>query len=209
VSPEDFRLIETMRVLENGEVFLLDRHLQRLRRSARHFSFKYDADRVGDAIREVSFRRAASLRLLLSKSGEVETSSAPVPAGHAGRLKLSSVRVNSKDPFLYHKTTNREIYEEARRGSAADTDVILLNERDELTETTITNIAVFRGGAWVTPALSCGLLPGVFRAELLARGDIVEGIIHPDDLNSSDPIRCFNALRGMFEVELDANLKRI
>jgi branched-subunit amino acid aminotransferase/4-amino-4-deoxychorismate lyase len=198
----DFRLIETMRVAEGGEVALLDRHLQRLRQSARHFSFKYDSERIRERIQDAVPRTPSCLRLLLSQNGEVEVSSGPIPAGHAEQLKLSCVQVNSKDPFLYHKTTRRDIYEKARYGCEANTDVILVNERDEITETTITNIAVFRDGAWVTPALSCGLLPGVYRAELLARGDIVEGIIHTGDLVLSDPIRCFNALRGMFEADL-------
>ena len=198
----DFRLIETMRVLEAGEVYLLDRHLNRLRRSARHFSFKYDSDRVREQIAGAAPGRPASLRLLLSQNGDSEISSGSLPADNFGRLKLSSVRVNSKNPFLYHKTTKRGVYEEARRDCDANTDVILINERGEITETTITNIAVFRDGQWITPALSCGLLPGVLRAELLARGEIVEGIIHPEDLHSSDPIRCFNALRGIFDVEL-------
>jgi para-aminobenzoate synthetase/4-amino-4-deoxychorismate lyase len=139
---------------------------------------------------------------LLSHDGDVELSSGPFPGGHFERVKLSSVRVNSRDQFLYHKTTKRGIYEHARHDCDADTDVILVNEFDQLTETTITNIAVFRDGQWITPTLSCGLLPGVMRAELLARGEIVEGIIHPEDLRSSDPIRCFNALRGVFDVEL-------
>jgi len=198
----DFRLIETMRVAEGGEVALLERHLQRLRQSARHFSFKYDSEEIRERIHDAVPRSPSYLRLLLSPNGEVDISSGPVPVGHAEQLKLSAVRVNSKDSFLYHKTTRREIYEKAREGCDADTDVILVNERDEITETTITNIAVFRDGAWVTPALSCGLLPGVLRAELLARGDIVEGIIHPEDLALSDPIRCFNALRGVFEADL-------
>lgn len=198
----DFRLIETMRVAEAGEVALLDRHLQRLRQSARHFSFKYDSERIRERIHEAVPRTPSSLRLLLSQNGDVEISSGPLPAGHAEHLKLSTVRVNSRDRFLYHKTTRRDIYEKARQGCDASTDVILVNERDEITETTITNLAVFRDGAWVTPAISCGLLPGVYRAELLARGDIVEGIIHSDDLIFSDPVRCFNALRGMFEAEL-------
>jgi para-aminobenzoate synthetase/4-amino-4-deoxychorismate lyase len=198
----DFRLIETMRVSESGEVYLLERHLHRLRHSARHFSFKYDSDKVREQIARAAPRRPASLRLLLSQSGDLEISSGSLPADQFGRLKLSSVRVNSKNPFLYHKTTKRGVYEEARRDCDANTDVILINERGEMTETTITNIAVFRDGQWITPALSCGLLPGVLRAELLARGEIVEGIIHPEDLHSSDPIRCFNALRGVFDVEL-------
>ena len=198
----DFRLIETMRVLEAGEVYLLDRHLNRLRRSARHFSFKYDSDRVREQIEGAAPRRPASLRLLLSQNGDSEISSGSLPADNFGRLKLSSVRVNSKNPFLYHKTTKRGVYEEARRDCGADADVILINELDEITETTITNRAVFRDGQWISPALSCGLLPGVCRAELLARGEIVEGIIHPEDLHTSDPVRCFNALRGVFDVEL-------
>jgi para-aminobenzoate synthetase/4-amino-4-deoxychorismate lyase len=199
----NFRLIETMRVSETGDVPLLDRHLHRLRHSARYFSFKYDSDKVREQIVEAAPRKLACLRLMLSKTGDVEISSGPLPTGHFERLQFSGVRVNSKDPFLYHKTTKREIYEEARRGCEPDTDVILINEHGELTETTITNIAVFRDSVWITPALSCGLLPGVERAELLAREEIVEGVIHPEDLNSSDPIRCFNALRGIFDVYLN------
>jgi para-aminobenzoate synthetase / 4-amino-4-deoxychorismate lyase len=191
-----------MRVSETGEVLLLDRHLQRLRHSARHFSFKYDSDKMRQQILEAAPRQPASLRLLLSQNGNLEVSSGPLHEGHFERLMLSSVRVNSKDPFLYHKTTKRDLYEEARRGCDSDADVILINERDEITETTITNIAAHLDGQWITPALSCGLLPGVCRAELLARGEIVEGVIHPKDIRTSDPIRCFNALRGVFDVEL-------
>ena len=198
----DFRLIETMRVLESGEVYLLDRHLHRLRHSARHFSFKYDSDKVREQITEAAPRLPVFLRLLLSQNGDLEISSGAIPTDQFEHLKFSSVRVDSKNPFLYHKTTKRGVYEEARRDCDANTDVILINERDEITETTITNIAVFRDGQWITPALSCGLLPGVLRAELLSRGEIVEGIIHPEDLHSSDPVRCFNALRGTFDVEL-------
>jgi branched-subunit amino acid aminotransferase/4-amino-4-deoxychorismate lyase len=139
---------------------------------------------------------------LLSQEGEVDLNSGPLPTNHAQRLRLSSVRVNSKDPFLYHKTTKRGVYEEARGECDEETDAILINERDEVTETTITNIAVYRERQWITPALSCGLLPGVARAELLARGDIVEGVIHVDDLSQGEVVRCFNALRGVFDVEL-------
>jgi para-aminobenzoate synthetase/4-amino-4-deoxychorismate lyase len=201
----DFRLIETMRVSESGDVYLLDRHLHRLRHSARHFSFKYDSDKVRGQIAGAAPRKPAALRLLLSQNGGVELSLSPLPADHFRSLKFSSMRVDSKDQFLYHKTTKRSIYENARRDCDENTDVILINERDEITETTITNIAVFRDGQWITPVLSCGLLPGVLRAELLARGEIVEGIIHPEDLHSSDPIRCFNALRGVFEGYLNAS----
>jgi para-aminobenzoate synthetase/4-amino-4-deoxychorismate lyase len=115
---------------------------------------------------------------------------------------LSTVRVNSGDAFLQHKTTNRTVFEQARRACDEQTDVILINEHDEITETTIMNLAVFRQGQWITPRASCGLLPGVMRAELLARTEIVEGVIPAGELRDGELIRCFNALRGVFDVIL-------
>ena len=199
----DFRLIETMRVSEGGEVFLLDRHLERLRNSARYFSFKYDSDRVRDAIVKAAPREAACLRLLLSEDGTLDLQTQPLPSRHAERLKLSSVRVDSKDPFLCHKTTRRGVYDQARAECDEDTDAILINERGEITETTIMNVAVLRDGHWITPALSCGLLPGVLRTELLARGEIIEGIIPAHELQPGEVIRCFNALRGVTDLRLE------
>src|SRR5215468_3353829 len=101
----DFRLIETMRVTDTGEVYLLERHLLRLRQSARYFSFKYDSEKLRDAVVRAAPHEKASLRLLLSQDGQVDLSAGPLPTNHAHRLRLSSLRVNSKDPFLYHKTT--------------------------------------------------------------------------------------------------------
>jgi branched-subunit amino acid aminotransferase/4-amino-4-deoxychorismate lyase len=144
----------------------------------------------------------ACVRLTLSKDGVVFLESGPLPATHVRRLRLSSVRVDSTDPFLRHKTTNRAVYEAARQECDAQTDALLSNERSEITETTIMNVALFREGRWVTPATSCGLLPGVMREELLARGEIVEGVILVNSIRDGEPIRCFNALRGTYEVAL-------
>lgn len=193
-----------MRVSESGDVYLLERHLLRLRQSARHFSFKYDSGKVRDLIAEAAAagERPACLRLTLRLDGETKLQSGPLPSANAEYLKLASVRVDSKDPFLYHKTSRRGLYEDARRECDARTDAILINERGEITETTITNIAVLRGGSWITPALSCGLLPGVLRAELLDRGEIVEDIVPHTELVQGETIRCFNALRGKFDITL-------
>jgi para-aminobenzoate synthetase / 4-amino-4-deoxychorismate lyase len=199
---DEFRLIETMSVSENGEVQLFDRHLRRLNRSARFFSFKCDLAKMrDDIIRAVPRdRKPACLRLTLSKDGESNIESGPLPVGYARRVRLSTVRVHSGDVFLYHKTTHRGIYEQARRECDEQTDAILINERGEITETTIMNIAVFRDGQWITPQTSCGLLPGVMREELLARGEIVEGVVPANELRPGELIRCFNALRGIHEI---------
>jgi len=191
-----------MRVLEGGEVYLLERHLQRLSRSARHFSFSFDLAKTRDDILKAASQQAACLRLTLSKQGGVTLQHSPLPQGYVPRLKLSGVRVNSSDEFLYHKTTNRGVYDAARRECDEQTDALLSNERGEITETPIMNVALLRAGRWITPRVSCGLLSGVMREELLARGEIVEGIIEAADLRDGEVIRCFNALRGLNEARL-------
>ena len=192
----DFRLFETMRVTEGGEVFLLERHLDRLRNSAKYFSFEYDSGRLRTAIVEsIALERSpCRLRLTLANDGEFDIEIGPVPADAFPNLKLSRSRVNSQDPFLYHKTTNRAIY--------AEGNAVLINERAEATEISIANIAVLREGRWITPPVTCGLLPGVLRAELLSRGEIEEGVVPAGQLRSGERIRCFNALRGVFDVPL-------
>jgi len=201
----EFQLVETMRVSEHGEVRQLDRHLGRLNRSAEFFSFKCDLAKMRDDIlRAVPCDgNPVCLRLMLSKGGESNLESGTLPAGYAQRLMLSSVSVNSGDVFLYHKTTNRGIYDQARRECDEQTDAILINERGEITETTIMNVAVFRDGRWITPRTSCGLLPGIMREELLERGEIVEGVVPGSQLRSGELIRCFNALRGVFDVKFN------
>jgi para-aminobenzoate synthetase/4-amino-4-deoxychorismate lyase len=192
-----------MRVLDGGEVYLLERHLERLNHSARHFSFSFDLAKIREQIFQAAPREASCLRLTLSKAGELTLKQSPLPRGYAQRLKLATVRVNSGDEFLYHKTTNRGVYDAARRECDEQTDALLSNERGEITETAIMNVAVLRDGRWITAQLSCGLLPGILRKELLARGEIVEGVIQTADLRNGEVIRCFNALRGLHEARYE------
>jgi len=193
-----------MRV-SNGEVYLLDRHIARLAGSAAHFSFHCDVPKVRDEIISSASRvdGSACLRLTLSEQGETTLQSSPLPGPYVQRLRLSTIRVNSGDEFLYHKTTRRGVYDQARGECDDHTDAILVNERGEITETTVMNVAVFREDRWVTPQLSCGLLPGVLRQELLARMEIVEGVIPAHSLQAGQLVRCFNALRGVCEIPFE------
>ena len=86
---------------------------------------------------------------------------------------LPRIRLDSADPLLRHKTSRRETYVRARAEYLVDQadEVILLNERGEVCEGTITNIFVdFGDGVLLTPRLACGLLPGVLRGEMLDAG---------------------------------------
>ena len=79
--------------------------------------------------------------------------------------------------FLYHKTTNRKVYEAAKAACPGYDDVLLFNEQDEVTESTIANVAVEIAGKLYTPPLTCGLLPGTLRADLLYQGNSSSAVL--------------------------------
>src|SRR5262249_42634042 len=115
---------------------------------------------------------------------------------------------DSADALLRHKTTRRETYMQARaeyQMHQAD-EVILLNERREICEGTITNVFVDAGdGILLTPPLASGLLPGVLRAELLDQGRASEAVLGPSDLMDAKTLYVGNSLRGLIRAKLTDN----
>ena len=87
-------------------------------------------------------------------------------------------------------------------GQTAVFDVLLYNERDELTEFTRGNLVVELGGRCYTPPRACGLLAGVFRAELLRRGAIEEHVLHKNEIAHAERIWFVNSVREWVEVQL-------
>ncbi|WP_374370296.1 aminotransferase class IV family protein [Tabrizicola sp.] len=163
-------------------------HRERLRRSA---------EWLGWACPDVSPSgpdHPARLRLTLDRDGAVEWTVAALPAAKAEwRVGLAAERLASGDPWLRVKSTKREVYDRARAGLPQGLDeVIFLNERGEVCEGTITSVFFDRGQGLRTPPLSCGLLPGVLRAEL----GCAEEVLRAEDLPK---VRLWvgNALRGL------------
>jgi para-aminobenzoate synthetase/4-amino-4-deoxychorismate lyase len=199
-----FELVETLR-LEGGVYPLLARHLARLASSARHLGFPLDRGAVEAALgREAAAGEPRRVRLLLAEDGGVRTESAalPSPAAEPMPVALATARVSRHDPALFHKTTRREPYDAARRERPDAFDVLLSNAEGELTEFTIGNLVLEVDGERVTPRLDGGLLPGVMRAELLARGEVRERTVRVEDLGRARRLWLVNAVRGWVPVRL-------
>jgi para-aminobenzoate synthetase/4-amino-4-deoxychorismate lyase len=82
-------------------------------------------------------------------------------------------------------------------------EVIFLNEREEVTEGAISNIFIRKEGELLTPPLSSGVLPGIFRRHLLETDrSAKEMILTMQDLESAEAIYLCNSLRGMREIKL-------
>jgi para-aminobenzoate synthetase / 4-amino-4-deoxychorismate lyase len=192
-----FELLETL-LHEPGSGFRrLERHLERLRGSAAYFGFHHDDAAVRDALSravETVPDRPARVRLLLDRAGRITTGAVPLPSrAEPVRLAIDDVPVDPADVLLFHKTSLRERYEEARARHPDADDVLLVNTRGEVTESTIANIVVLLDGRWVTPPLDAGVLPGTERAALLAEGTIEEAGLRPPDLAGADELRLVNA----------------
>ncbi len=195
---EEFSLIESLRV-ENGEYPLLARHLERLRSSASYFGFRFDGAIISNALERYAEGKigVCKVRLLLAKDGEINLSSGLLASGeNILRLAISSRRVDSNDPFRYHKTTCRELLDKGRMERSDVDEILFLNERGELTEGSYHNLLLKIDGQMLTPKLDSGLLPGVLREELLERGEVAEALLYPEDILKAEEIWLINAVRG-------------
>jgi para-aminobenzoate synthetase/4-amino-4-deoxychorismate lyase len=192
-------LIETLRFEPERGLVNLERHLLRLSESAGYLGFRD----VGHAVRDrltaavASRDSPARVRVLLSRAGEVEVDVTPLPsAGGPVRLALANEPVASADVSLFHKGSDRSRYARLRAERPEVDDVVLWNERGEVTETTIANLAVLLEGRWFTPALTCGLLPGVERGRLVEAGTLAERVITVEQLGGAEQVALVSSLRG-------------
>lgn len=203
----DFSLIETLRWEPDAGFLRLDQHLRRLSRSADALGFRQPQDAKGKLEKEVSGDGPLRVRLVMTYRGKMDVTATPfepVPEETVWRLKVAKTKLQSEDSLFRHKTTRREPYEAARAEFSKDEadEVILLNERNEVCEGTITNIfAEAADGMLLTPPLTSGLLPGVLRAELIrerkARGEVLKLA----DLRRRK-LFVGNSLRGLIRAEL-------
>ena len=110
--------------------------------------------------------------------------------------------MDAGDVFLYHKTTNRLVYENAVRMRPGNEDVLLFNEAGEITESTVANVAFEIDGMLCTPPVRCGLLPGTHRAWLLDHGKVRESVVTLEQALRASAVYLLNSVRGIHRVRI-------
>jgi para-aminobenzoate synthetase/4-amino-4-deoxychorismate lyase len=178
-----FELLETLRWTPGAGFLVLGRHLDRLRDSADYFGFNYREDEVRAALEGAvaGGNEPLRVRLLLADKGGVHVEHISLRLSDAPlRVRLAREPVDANDVFLFHKTTNRDMYNRRRMADCDET--ILWNEARQVTEAITANVVVEREGSLVTPPVGCGLLAGTFRAELLREGTLRESIVTVEEL---------------------------
>lgn len=204
----EISLFETIRWEEEHGFRWLDRHVQRIGDSSAYFGFRFDEGSVHDALEEAvrELSDAHAVRLEVDRFGRFVVDVDPeilAPAQwwpNPGRDPVACVidptAISSTSVYRFHKTTARRPYNDRANAYEGVEDVLIVNERGELTEATTHNVAVQTAGTWITPPLASGCLPGILRQVLIDEGALVEEVITGDDLEGADGLALLSSVRG-------------
>jgi para-aminobenzoate synthetase/4-amino-4-deoxychorismate lyase len=187
----------------------LERHLERMARSAAALGLPFDSNQALALLRSTSSMRGTSgpmvVRLDLAPSGELTVRTRPIPTPPVRPVKvlLSPFRVDPDDPLLRHKTADRSLYdrEHARAVELGCFDALFANRNDHLTEGAVTNLFARFGDDWITPPLGDGLLPGIWRACYVRQTGAMEKSLTLDELAHADEVVLGNSVRGAVRVD--------
>jgi branched-chain amino acid aminotransferase group I len=185
-----FGLFETMRAYE-GQVFRLDRHLNRLVHSAEVLGLPIGVTDLKSAVMatiQANQLGDARVRITISigEGGIVpdpNTCDKPtvlILAGHyqpypeqvyekGFRAIVSSIRRNSQSPLSRLKSANylESILARQEARAAGIDEALCLNEKGLLAEASMSNIFLVTNGILRTPGQESGILPGITRGVVL------------------------------------------
>lgn len=196
-TPE-FEVLETLRS-DDGVVFLLDRHIQRMSQSAAYFGFLHSPSRIRSQLMSTAQDKPGSwmIRATLNHRGRLSVQATPIQGqDEIWPVALLPTPIDSNDPFLSHKTTHRTVYQNALDAFPNARDVLLMDENGLLTESCFGNIVLGFGGSYYTPTERPGLLPGTLRAEELENGRIQEKTLTVSDLHAAEELFILNSVRN-------------
>ncbi|TDS83997.1 chorismate-binding protein [Comamonas sp. JUb58] len=201
-----FGLIETL-ALDDGQLRHAALHLERMAAAAAHFGYRWDgvaAQAALDGLAQAHPQGLWRLRLLLNAQGRFQAEAFACPPSPA-QVSLqwgAAPLAEAHGEFVRFKTSRRVHYERWAPQDSSVFDSLLWNEAGEITETTRGNIAMQLDGRWITPALHCGLLPGVGRRLALEAGQVVEGVVTLNDVPRVQAWAFLNSLRGWIPAQV-------
>ncbi|WP_188207764.1 aminodeoxychorismate synthase component I [Alkalibacillus aidingensis] len=208
-NPKSFQLIETM-LLENGIIKLEEEHQKRISRSAKYFDYPFSLEYFHQTMTAIKQNQVGRyrVRLQLTNSGEFsfELFELGPPTESKQKVALANKPINKNDVFLYHKTTNRDLYYHLKRTDVEVYDTLLWNQQDNLTEFTTGNLVYQLHGEWFTPPINDGLLPGTYRQKLIETGEIQVRSLAKSELSHVDKLVFINSVRGWIDVSLKNDL---
>lgn len=206
-NSNEINLIESILWESCCGYWLLPEHLERLKRSAASLSIPLDENHLDQELETFTRDLDSSPQLIhvnVNNQGKLNFSAEPtIEERRPYNVTLAASSIDKNDSLLCHNTTDRSLYDNALSTHTGFDDVILWNSDDEITESCTGNIVVEINDCYYTPPVSCGLIPGTYRAELIKQGTITEKIIKLEQLKDYSKIYIINSAVGWREAILN------
>ena len=194
-----FDLYEVLLWRPDGGYWMLEAHLDRLDGAADYFDRPVDRE----VVRQTLLTYAATLqceskvRMMIGVDEMIRVELIVIePYPRHIIVGLATQPINRNNPFLYYKTSQRDIYNNAKASRPDCDDVLLWNEAGEMTEASSSNVVFEIDGRKVTPPVASGLLGGTFRRSLLESAEISEQVITIAQAKAATRIWLINSVRG-------------
>lgn len=186
----------------NASADLREKHRKRMAASAKELGVPFDEDAAGEAFQVVA--PTGKVRVTLRADGcfETQVTKSRLREGVI-TARLASHAVRSTDPNLRHKTSSRRLTQALLEEAAPADEVLLHNERGEVTEFVWGNVVLELDGDLVTPPPDCGCLAGITVSDLACTGRLRYEVVKVEDLARATRIWLANAVVGLRLVSLE------
>ncbi len=220
-----FSIFETFYVDENGKVFLLEKHIDRMMKSSEFFGIEHKMTKSGLMDKVFSYIRQNKisdviLRMTLT-AGNLQKGIIPQllftcrentytveKLAKGCRLLLSQVRKSENSIILRHKTSNylENLFLMNKAIEEGFDDAIFINSISNVTETAKSNVFFVKDNIICTPDINCGLLPGVIREWVISEADrqnieCRSGFYNINDFVGADEVFVTNSAMGIMHVK--------
>ncbi|MEI7811838.1 MAG: aminodeoxychorismate synthase component I [Ignavibacteria bacterium] len=207
-KPDSVFNIFTTMLIENNQLFLPDKHLTRLRETARFFLFNFDEKQIERKLTRLLKKTIGSktyrVKVILDKWGNCQIEMNEFQLNDSSiDVLISKTKISSCDKFQYFKTTNRVLYDREYKKATEKGfgEILFFNEKNKLAEGAVSNVFLKRNGGWFTPEISSGILNGIYREYLLNMfKDYKETDLTSDNIRNADEIILTNSLRKEIKV---------
>jgi para-aminobenzoate synthetase/4-amino-4-deoxychorismate lyase len=228
---ETFRYQRTIDSYQRkSECYLrLNLHLQRLKKSAEALGFACplekirndllnninvvdkitDVDHINSEHRLSTCETDRRVRLLLFQDGSFRWTHHPIePTPEVYQVLCCQIPVEKNSILQQHKTTARSFYDRLYRKavSLGFDEILFFNENDNCIEASRHNLIIKTDEGFLTPPLSDGALPGIFRQTLLE--DLSFGLREQSfgwkQLSQAREVYLCNSVRGMVRAKISA-----
>ncbi len=212
-----YGLFETIRCEEGVPLFFED-HYKRLTKSASELKMPFPVEKA--EVKEwiiktlkVNNLEKGRIKIILSKriENEDEKFNVLIQSNPLDILSESYTLIskNVKEIFYPHKITSRMEYHVGFKSAleAGFNDTLYINEKNEITECSRSNIFLVQEDRIITPSLDSGILPGITRAKIIevlksTNMPIEEKKVQTSFLNKVKEVFVTNAIIGVMPVSM-------